>query len=170
MQKVSLESSLSERHLRTVDEGNEVAEWLSTYMKTSCRLVRMADNFVRSVDQDYAQSDDLVGFADGYPFLLISTASLEDLNSRLDISAAHELFPNIVVSGCDAFAEDTWVTDAHRSLPIQCCESLRSLCCHCHRSRTGKRGPEPLRTLANQEQRKQGMFGQNFIPQDHRSD
>ncbi|HDK38605.1 MAG TPA: MOSC domain-containing protein, partial [Thiolapillus brandeum] len=44
-------------------------EWLSRFLGQSCRLVYLPDDRVRQVDQDYAQVDDEVGFADGFPFL-----------------------------------------------------------------------------------------------------
>src|ERR1700733_6408056 len=150
-----------------IDEGDEVAEWLSAYMKTSCRLVRMADEFVRSVDDRYAEAEDQVGFADAFPFLLISTESLEDLNSRLDESLPMNRFrPNIVVSGCSSsFAEDTW-----RQTRIGNCEfNVVKPCDRCvittTDQETGKRGQEPLRTLAKYRNRdNKVLFGQNLIP------
>jgi uncharacterized protein len=149
-----------------IDEGDEIAEWLSTYIKISCRLVRMADTFVRSVDAEYADTEDQVGFADAYPFLLISTASLEDLNSKLDQALPMNRFrPNIVVSGCASFAEDTW-----RQARIGPCElNVVKPCDRCvvttTDQETGKRGQEPLRTLAKYRNKdNKVLFGQNLIP------
>ena len=59
-------------------------DWLSSFIGQPCRLVRMPATTRRPVDPDYATADDQVGFADGFPFLLISQASLDDLNGRLD--------------------------------------------------------------------------------------
>ncbi|XP_071945758.1 mitochondrial amidoxime-reducing component 1-like [Antedon mediterranea] len=48
-------------------------------------------------------------FTDLAQYLLISEASLDDLNTRLDKSVTMARFrPNIVVNRCSAFAEDTW--------------------------------------------------------------
>ena len=50
-----------------------------------------------------------VSFADGYPLLLTSEASLADVNSRTDGSHVMAQFrPNLVASGTPAFAEDEW--------------------------------------------------------------
>ena len=56
-----------------------------------------------------------VGLADGFPFLLISTASLAALNKRLAARGEAEMSmdrfrPNIVVDGVEPFEEDTWRT------------------------------------------------------------
>ena len=47
------------------------------------------------------------GFADGYPLLVISQASLEDLNQRLEFPVEMNRFrPNIVVEVCQPHDED----------------------------------------------------------------
>ena len=39
---------------RAIDQGDNVGRWLSDFLGTECRLVRMDRNFVRQVDQRYA--------------------------------------------------------------------------------------------------------------------
>jgi uncharacterized protein YcbX len=41
-----------------VDQGGEVADWLSTFLEAPCRLVRMADDYVRGVDPTYKRRDE----------------------------------------------------------------------------------------------------------------
>src|SRR5256885_10708647 len=49
-----------------------------------------------------------LGFADGYPLLVCSQASLEDLDRRLPRPVPIERFrPNIVLRGLPAWAEDS---------------------------------------------------------------
>ena len=152
---------------QAIDEGDEVAAWLSTYLKISCRLVRMADDWVRRVDPQYGGEQDQVGFADGYPFLLISAGSLDDLNGRLEQALPMNRFrPNIVVSGCPAFAEDTW-----RLAKMGACEfRVVKPCDRCvittTDQETGRRGQEPLKTLARyRNSANKVLFGQNLIPE-----
>ncbi|MEO8606369.1 MAG: MOSC N-terminal beta barrel domain-containing protein [Chloroflexota bacterium] len=95
------------------DEGEEFADWFSDYLHVDARLVRMADGFVRAVDPDYAPPNTPVGFADGYPILIVSDASLDELNRRLierdkPPVPISRFRPNIVVTGASAFAEDNW--------------------------------------------------------------
>lgn len=97
------------------DEGEDVAEWLSDFLKVDARLARMADDFVRAVDTSYAPPNTPVGFADGYPILIVSEASLDELNRRIvergKQSVPMSRFrPNLVVAGAEAFAEDSWRT------------------------------------------------------------
>ncbi|RJX68967.1 MOSC domain-containing protein [Vibrio sinensis] len=50
-----------------------------------------------------------VSFADGYPMLMISEASLEELNRRSPEHHVMDQFrPNLVVSGDEPFIEDSW--------------------------------------------------------------
>ncbi|MFT7048284.1 MAG: hypothetical protein ACJAZE_000670 [Halioglobus sp.] len=92
-----------------VDAGQEAATWLSQNLGRKCRLAYIPDDSIRLVDGHYASAGETVGFADAFPILLISQASLDDLNSRLETAVPMNRFrPNLVVSGCEPFAEDRW--------------------------------------------------------------
>lgn len=89
--------------------GPAAATWLSDFLQTPCQLVYMPDHAQRPTAHGKLGADKLVSFADAYPFLLISEASLADLNSKLAQPVPMNRFrPNLVVKGCEAFAEDTW--------------------------------------------------------------
>lgn len=97
-----------------VDQGDDAARWCSYAIGADARLVRMPDDAVRSVRGsrvDGAQT----GYADAYPFLIASQASLVGLNARIaaysGVSVPMDRFrPNIVIGGaCDPHAEDTWM-------------------------------------------------------------
>ncbi|GHA96043.1 MOSC domain-containing protein [Modicisalibacter luteus] len=109
-----------------------------------------------------------VGFADGYPLMLISQASLDDLNQRMGIPQRMAQFrPNLVVAGTQPYAEDSW-----KRIRIGEVEFLVDApCSRCAMvtvdPSTGQfqaRG-EPLRTLANYRRGPGGKvyFGQNLI-------
>jgi len=84
-------------------------EWFSQFLKIPCRLVYQPENIIRSVDPRYANTTDKVYFSDGFPFLIISEASLRSLNEamRLDLTMAR-FRPNLVIANCEAYAEDYW--------------------------------------------------------------
>ena len=87
--------------------GNESDAWLSDCLGVDCYLVYIADDVVRQCDLDFAEEGERTGFADGFPMLFISEESLADLNQRLDEDVDMRRFrPNVVIAGCDAFAED----------------------------------------------------------------
>jgi uncharacterized protein YcbX len=150
-----------------VDQGERAAEWFSDWLDTSVRLVHIADGYLRRLNQKYAVNpDDHTGFADGYPILLASEGSLADLNSRLEIPLPMNRFrPNVVVKGCEPFAEDTWSRVRIGDLEL----AVVKPCARCMVTTIDKdtlaKSKEPLKTLASY--RKQGngvMFGQNVIP------
>jgi hypothetical protein len=66
--------------LEAEDCGAEPAEWLSRVIGTRCRLVRIGAGFRRPVRPGAARPGDLVAFADAFPFLVVTRASLDDLN------------------------------------------------------------------------------------------
>jgi uncharacterized protein YcbX len=149
----------------------EADTWLSDFLGVPCRLVYMPDSTHRYSNPDYAGSDKLVSFADGYAYLVIGNASLTDLNARLAARGTAALpmnrfRPSIVVSGAAAYAEDTWgeVSVGGAVLrgvkPCGRCEVTTT------DQSTGERlGPEPLATLATyRESAEFGvMFGMNYV-------
>lgn len=152
--------------LKAVRAGEAADAWCSTFLKRDVRLVFMANDVHRPVDPDFAVGDDEVSFADGYPLLLANEASLEALNERLDVPVPMNRFrPNVVVSGGEAFEEDTWRMiriGAVAFFVVKPCARCRVTTVDQDTAETGK---EPLRTLAR-FRRKNGKvyFGQNLIP------
>ena len=153
-----------------VDQGDAAAEWFSAAVGAPVRLVRMADEERRAVNPDFAVAAagaaNTVGFADGYPLLLISEASLADLNSRLATPLPMNRFrPNIVISGCAAFAEDTWPRLRLGSIEfagVKPCARCQITTIDQATARVHPR--EPLATLARYRRIDgDAMFGQNLI-------
>ncbi len=149
-----------------VDQGDAAASWFSTFLDTDCRLVRFPEDTTRPVDPRYTVSGhDEVGFADGFPFLLITQASLDDLNARLKQPIPMNRFrPNIVVKNTAPYAEDTWRTIRIRDITFHIVKS----CARCEIPTTdqvtAERGKEPLKTLSTYRHAPRGvMFGQNVI-------
>ncbi len=141
--------------------------WLSEYLGIPAALVYVDARMQRPVDPTYAAPEDRVGFADGFPLLLTTDASLADLNRRLARPVPMSRFrPNLVVDGTDAFAEDGW-----KRLRIGTVElAVVKPCARCVfitvDAETARKDPhqEPLRTLTT-FRRIDGkvMFGQNVI-------
>jgi uncharacterized protein YcbX len=141
--------------------------WLSEFLGRPCRLVKFPANGVRAVDPAYASPGDEVGFADGYPFLLISQASLDDLNSRLDAPVPMQRFrPNIVIDGAEPYAEDGWQRLRIGQLTLRVAKPCSRCIIPTIDPGTAVRGPEPLRTLLTYRKREnQVYFGQNLVPE-----
>ncbi len=149
-----------------VDMGPDARAFFRPFLGHPCSLVYMPDDSRRIVDQEYATSaDEIVGFADGYPFLVAGEASLAELNARLTLPLPMNRFrPNIVVRGSGAFEEDDWRTVTIGATPF----SVVKPCARCVMvtidQATAEGAKEPLATLAKYRARKGGvMFGQNAV-------
>lgn len=94
------------------DEGENAAAWLSSVLGITCRLVRFHPSATRVANNQWTGDKDVpTHFSDGYPLLLISEASLADLNQKLTAKGLasvpmNRFRPNIVVDGIEAFEED----------------------------------------------------------------
>lgn len=153
------------------DEGDEIAIWLSDYLNVDARLVRMADGYVRQVDTTYAPEDTPVGFADAFPLLIGSESSLNELNRHMTargkaLIPMGRFRPNLVVSGADAFAEDSWRTVRIGEVTIDVVKP----CARCatttvdQATGTVPDTAEPLATLNTfRKQNGKVMFAQNAI-------
>lgn len=140
--------------------------WFRHILKRDVRLVYLPDESLRQVNPARAAPSDVVSFADGYPILLTSKSSLDDLNSRLETPIFMERFrPNVVVSGAPSFAEDEWATITLGSIP---CVAPK-LCDRCVVTTiaegSSEKSKEPLKTLATFRRWNGAVwFGTNVIP------
>jgi uncharacterized protein YcbX len=72
-----------------------------------CALVYLPDDVSRPVGPKHGRPGEQLAFADAYPFLIISEASLDALNARLERPVEMARFrPNLVIDGVEAHGED----------------------------------------------------------------
>lgn len=152
-----------------VDCGDDAARWFESRLGLPCRLVRFPSDASRAVDPKYTSRPDAqTRFTDGYPLLVTNTASLDDLNRRLERPLGMERFrPNVVVETATPWSEDEWRTLRVGDVVLD----LVKPCARCvvitTDQRTGARpdGSAPLSTLAAfRTQPPHGaIFGQNAI-------
>ncbi len=153
------------------DAGDTAACWLTAAIGAPCRLVHLADPAARPLRPDFARdAREVVSFADGFPLLLASLASLADLNGRMARPVPMSRFrPNVVVAGAPAWAEDGWRRVRIGTAVFRVAKPCDRCVMTTIDQRTGLRpdGHEPLRTLATFRRDRQGriMFGQNLVPE-----
>ncbi|XP_005109547.1 mitochondrial amidoxime-reducing component 1 [Aplysia californica] len=103
--------------VRSVDMGDAVADWLCRYFsKTGLRLHYSAPNLekrdaskAKKMWQHPAQPGDMCAFSDYCGYMVLSNASLADLNTRLETAVPITNFrANIIVDDCGAYEEDSW--------------------------------------------------------------
>ncbi|MEB3312394.1 MAG: MOSC N-terminal beta barrel domain-containing protein [Snowella sp.] len=164
-----------------IDQGDEVAKWfqqaLNLPAEQKIRLVRQSPQHIRPIDKNYTNNQELpVSFSDGFPILLTATASLADLNQRLEAIYPNQsqtvpmnrFRPNLVIETEEPFIESSWQEIQINNLKF----ALVKPCSRCVVTTTdqfsGDRNllQEPLKTLSTFRQiPQQGiMFGENVIP------
>ena len=165
-----IDVTIWKNHVPAVDCGPEVAGWLSSVLGTPSRLVHMSEPATaRLADPDFATPSDYVSFADGFPLLVTTQASLDDLNARLDRPVTMDRFrTNIMVGGAEPWAEDDWqdlrVGDVRFAGVKDCARCAVTTVDQ--ESGIRSEDNEPLRTLARFRRKVGGriIFGQNLIP------
>ncbi|ATW48140.1 MOSC domain-containing protein [Streptomyces peucetius] len=138
------------------DQGEEAAEWFSDVLGEKLRLVRVPDGFDRD---GWGETPGKVGFADAHAVLVVSQASLDGLNARIEAAGGKPVpmdrfRANIVLDGCaQPHDEDLMRRLEFKGVagPAELAHSVRAMRCAVPLvdQRTGLRaGPEPVRTLA----------------------
>ncbi len=148
--------------------SGDADEALSAYLGQEVRLVFMPDATRRPVDPNRSRPGDIVSFADGFPLLLTTNESLNDLNDRMANSVTMRRFrPNLVIAGAEPYAELDWrriqigQLEFETGGPCTRCSLVTIKPESAQRDHTG----EPLRTLAQYQRRAEGVvFGVNLIP------
>jgi uncharacterized protein YcbX len=144
--------------LDAYDMGDLAAQWFSDFLRAPVRLARFDPDERRLSDHAWTGDHDAENaFSDGFPLLVASGASLDELNRRL---AAHgkpavtmERFrPNLVLDGLDAHGEDFLDEVAFDTPQGPVRLRLVKPCARCTipnvDPQTAERGSEPGDTLA----------------------
>ena len=151
------------------DAGEEAAQFLTRYLGSPMRLVRFDARRKRPANPQWTPGVEALNqFSDGFPWLLVSEASLEDLNTRLPRKLPMNRFrPNIVVSGLPPFGEDRLHDLAGGGVRLRRAKPCTRCIVTTTDQATGTRdGDQPLRTLAQfrfDRELKGVVFGQNMI-------
>src|SRR5690349_792636 len=90
--------------------SRDANEWLSQTLGVKAALVYMPETTERPLAAPGAKEGEVVALSDGNPILVASQASIDELNSKLENPIPIRRFrPNVVISGCEPFEEDTWL-------------------------------------------------------------
>jgi uncharacterized protein YcbX len=163
--------------VKAYDMGALAAQWFSDFLGRPARLVRFDPEQKRLSDLAWTGEIEAENaFADGFPLLVASTASLAELNARLAArgvaAVGMERFrPNLVLEGLQPFDEDHLdvITIATDDGPVRL--RLVKPCVRCTipsvDPATGEQGVEPGDTLAGfrADPRMKGgiTFGMNAV-------
>jgi hypothetical protein len=150
--------------------GPAADAWFSAYLGRPVRLVYLDDPTRRPVDPEFGQDGDVVSFADGFPLLLTSTASLDELGRWLAADGGQPVpmtrfRPNVVVDGARPWDEDRWRRIRIGTVSFRVAKPCGRCVVTTTDQVTGERGSQPLRMLGQRRRfGQQLVFGQNLIP------
>jgi len=148
-----------------LDTGVEAGEWISGVLGERCSIVFFPADAHRAVDRRYAANNEQTAFSDGYPVMVMSQPSLDDLNRRTGDPMTMERFrPNVVVEGCAPYDEDAWTSLAIGDAVLPIVKPCGRCLITTIDPRTGQNGVEPLATLSHYRTRNgKVLFGQNAL-------
>lgn len=142
------------REMSALDQGDEAAAWLNKYLATE--------------DVSLLRTKPSEHFVDSRPILVISQASLNDLNSRLTKSIPMSRFrPNLVLENSQAYEEDILKTITINKTVLENSKPCTRCVITTTDQKSGiKTGTEPLKTLNSYRKTPKGIiFGQYFTVQ-----
>ena len=146
-------------------------DFLSDFLQKKCQLVTMPSTTERRVDAQYNTGNDIVSFADGYPFLIIGEASLQQLNDKIlerhppNAPLSMRRFrTNFVFSGGAPFQEDTFKNFKIGDVDFIGVKPCARCVLTTRDPDTGIKGKEPLDTLMTfRQEGTKILFGQNVV-------
>lgn len=155
--------------VEAMDMDDTTRVWFSSFLGRPARLVWFPETSHRFTNRDPRVE---CAFQDGYPLLVLSDASLDELNRRLVERGKSPLpmnrfRPNMTVDGCDPNQEDRWTGFEAGNATFRGVK----LCARCRITQTDQAlgavtSGEPIRTLATYRERVDGdekihLFGLN---------
>ncbi len=157
--------------------GADAEAWLSDVLGRSARFYFMDAAAARDTSGRWGAPAP-VSFADGYPFLIATTQSLEALNQEIARNAGapvgmERFRPNIVIDADRLWAEDYWkairIGDVVIDLVKPC---VRCVVTTKDQATGASMGKEPLKSLGKIRRSAHpglpgGLFGWNAVPRNH---
>jgi uncharacterized protein len=143
-----------------------ISSWFSIKLGIRCKLVYQPESSIRPIDNHYSVTQtEHTSFADGYPILMISEASLAALNEKCEEQIEIARFrPNIVIENAEPFQEDKLKAFKINDILFYGVKPCARCLMTTINLQNLQKSNEPLKTLSNF--RKEGnkiLFGQNVV-------
>ncbi len=148
-----------------VDVGAEARAFFSDALREDIRLVWMPEVGDRFADPAYASGNERVSFADGFPLLVLGQASIDELNTRLEVQVPLNRFrANVIVGGTAPWEEDGWKEMSTGEVRLDVVKPCARCVVITTDQETGERSKEPTATLATYRRREgKVMVGMNAL-------
>ena len=160
-----LKVSVWEHEVIANEVDEKISTWFSNVLSHNCKLVTTGSNYNRIKTFIKPPFNTKVSFADGYPYLILGTASLELLNSKLSVVLPYNRFrPNIFVKTNEAHEEDAWNNIDLGTAQLKVIKPCARCIITTIDQSTGTKGKEPLKTLSTyRKDANSVLFGANAM-------
>lgn len=161
----TINTTIFEKLVQATEVSKDLNIWFSSKLGQDVRLVKMRKHDVRHKKLIKGPEKVEVSFADGYPYLIAGTESLDHLNTLLEDPIAFDRFrPNIILRTTEAHIEDTWEEIIIGNVDFQVIKP----CGRCQvitiDQQSGLKLKEPLKTLSTYRKKDNMVyFGANTI-------
>jgi MOSC domain-containing protein len=159
--------------VRATAAAPEAHAWFSKIVGEPVRLVHLDDPTGRHPNPRFTRPSDVVSFADAYPVLAATTASLAAVNDWIaEGRLAHEgplpmirFRPNVVIDGSVAWEEDGWRRVRIGAALFRAVKGCDRCAITLTDPDSAERGKEPIATLAKHRKWDGGTwFGMQLVP------
>lgn len=148
-----------------VEVNHTTSKWFSEHLGFECKLVKIIRIGDRKHESSTSKEIFNVSLADGYPYLLIGTKSLDFLNEKLtDKITVLRFRPNIVISSQDPHEEDDFDTFKIGEVQFKNIKPCGRCIMVNNDPENGKLKKEPLKTLSKYRVVNHSvLFGTNIV-------
>lgn len=144
---------------RVVEVNNATSKWFSEALGFSCKLVKILKKGDRKHNSSRLNQTLNVSLADGYPYLLIGSKSLDFLNEKLEEKITIRRFrPNIVIDSQLPHEEDTFDTFQIGKVKFKNAKPCGRCVIVNNNPKTGIMLKEPLKTLSTYRTSNNNVF------------
>ena len=105
----TINTTIFDNLVQATEVSKEMNVWFSSLLNEKVRFVKMDKQNVRYKELIKGPKKVEVSFADGYPYLIVGTESLDQLNRNLEEPIEFDRFrANIILETTEPHIEDTW--------------------------------------------------------------
>lgn len=160
-----LEVNVWDDKSEVVEVNQETSKWFSKHLGFECKLVKILKTGNRKHESSRLKKTFNVSLADGYPYLLIGTESLDFLNEKLaDKITILRFRPNILISSEVPHEEDNFDTFKIGEVQFKNIKPCGRCIMVNNDPKNGSLKKEPLKTLSKYRNVNNSvLFGTNIV-------
>jgi len=161
----SIEVNVWDDKSEVIEVNASTSKWFSEHLGFECKLVKIIKNGDRKHESSRLKETFNVSLADGYPYLMIGSQSLDFLNEKLtDKITVLRFRPNIVISTETPHEEDDFTTFKIGEVDFKNIKTCERCIMVNNDPENGKLKKEPLKTLSKYRVVNNSvLFGTNVV-------